>query len=285
MAIKVVVDSASDVDAEEAKVLGITLLPMQIQFKDEEFLDGVNITHRRFFEKLIESDDLPKTSQINEFRFEECFRELTANGDEVIAIVLSSKLSGTYESACKAAERFGGKVFVVDSLNATIGERILLEYCLRLIAEGKSATEVVGIIESAKHNIKLLALVGTLKYLQRGGRISKTTAFAGELLNVKPVVAVEDGEVKLIGKALGSKKGNNLLDRLIESSGGIDFSMPYAVAYSGLDDSVLNKYLSDSVHHYESKTDKVPAYMIGSTIGTHVGSGAIAVAFFSEENK
>ena len=99
MAIKVVVDSASDVDAEEAKALGITLLPMQIQFKDEEFLDGVNITHRRFFEKLIESDDLPKTSQINEFRFEECFRKLTANGDDVIAIVISSKLSGTYESA------------------------------------------------------------------------------------------------------------------------------------------------------------------------------------------
>lgn len=285
MAIKMVVDSGSDIDLDEANELGITLLPMEIKFKDEEFLDGVNLTHRRFFEKLIESDDLPKTSQINEYRFTECFEELTADGSEVIAVVLSSKLSGTYDSACKAAQKFDGKVFVVDSLNVTIGERILFQYGLRLVKSGKSAAEVVDELNHRKHDIKLLALVGTLKYLQMGGRVSKTVAFAGALLNVKPVVAIEDGEVKLIGKALGSKKGNNLLNDLIQSSGGINFDLPYATAYSGLDDSTLNKYLEDSAEQYKGKTDHVPVYMIGSTIGTHAGPGAIAVAFFAEDNK
>lgn len=279
--IKVVVDSASDIDLSEAESYGITLLPMEVKFEDEEFLDGVNLTHRRFFEKLIEYDDIPKTSQINEFRFKNCFSDLTKNGDKVIVITISSKLSGTYNSACKAAKEVGN-VFVIDSLNATIGERILIELCLKLIADGKSVEEVTEILEKKKHDIKLLALVGTLKYLQKGGRISKTVAFAGELLNVKPVVSVIDGEVKLIGKALGSKKANNLLDRLINESGGIDFNLPYAVAYSGLDTSTLDKYLSDSSDHWQNKTEKIPRYMIGSTIGAHVGPGAIAVAFFRE---
>ena len=281
MSIKVLVDSSSDIDIEEAKAMGVTLLPIEIRFKDEEFLDGVNLSRRRFFEKLIESDELPKTSQINEYRFEECFGELTKDGDEVIAFILSSKFSGTYDNACKAAKKFGDKVHVIDTLNATIGERILIEYGLRLIKEGLTASEIVEILNRRKHDIKLLALVGTLKYLQMGGRISKTVAFAGELMGVKPVISVEDGEVKLVGKALGSKKGNNLLDKLIESSGGINFDLPYAVAYSGLDDSLLKKYLEDSAQHYADKTDNVPIYMIGSTIGTHAGPGAIGVAFFA----
>ena len=280
MAIKVVVDSACDIDAEEAQRLGVTLLPIEVRFKDEEFLDGVNLSHRRFFEKLIETDELPKTSQINEYRFNECFERLTADGDEVIAITLSSKLSGTCENARKAATAFGGKVRVVDSLNACIGERLIVEYCLRLVAEKKDVDEIVRTLDERKHDVRLLALLETLKFLQMGGRISKFTAFAGGLLNVRPVVAVEDGEVKLVGKALGSRNGNNLLDRLIVASGGIDFDMPYAVGYSGLEDSLLKKYLGDSAQHYVGKTESIPEYMIGSTIGTHVGPGAIAVAFF-----
>lgn len=284
MAVKFIVDSASDVDLEEANDRGITLLPMEIRFSDGEYLDGVNLSHRRFFEKLIEEDDLPKTSQINEFRFKECFEKITRDGDEAVVIVISSKLSGTYESACKAAQEFKG-VYVVDSLNACIGERLVLEYGLRLAKAGKSAFEIATELDRRKGDIKLLALVGTLRYLQKGGRVSKTVAFAGELMGVKPVVAVENGEVKLVGKALGSKKGNNLLNKLLESSCGIDFDMPYATAYSGLERSTLDKYMEDSSQIYEGKVDHVPTYMIGSTIGTHVGPGAIAVAFFSKKGK
>lgn len=281
--IKILVDSACDIDAEEADRLGIYLIPMQVRFGSEEFLDGVNLSKRQFFEKLIETDEMPQTSQINEFRFEEQFKKLTADGSEVIAIVISSKLSGTYSCAVKAAKKFGGKVFVVNSLNACIGERILALFALRLVNEGNhSAAEILNLLDEKKKKIQLLALLDTLKYLRKGGRISAVSAIAGEMLSIKPVVSIINGEVKAIGKALGSKKGNNLLNRLVDSCGGIDFDMPYALGYSGLTDVYLQKYLKDSEKLWSGKTDNVPAYMIGSTIGTHAGPGAIAVAFFAK---
>lgn len=283
--VKILVDSASDVTEEEAKNLGISMLPMEITFGDETFLDGVNLSHERFFEMLIESADLPKTSQINEFRFNEEFEKLTSDGSELVVITLSSKLSGTYNCARNAAKNYAGKVFVVDSLQATIGIRILCEYAIRLVKEGRSAKDIAKLLDDKKAKIKLMAVLGTLKYLKKGGRISSLVAFAGEMLSIKPVVSVVNGEVKLVGKAMGSKKGNNLLTQLVEKSGGIDFSMPYALAYSGLSDEFLNKYLKDSKPLWEKHVDSpesIPSYMIGSTIGTHVGPGAVAVAFFAK---
>ena len=283
--VKILVDSASDVTEEEAKNLGISMLPMEITFGDETFLDGVNLSHERFFEMLIESADLPKTSQINEFRFNEEFEKLTSDGSELVVITLSSKLSGTYNCARNAAKNYAGKVFVVDSLQATIGIRILCEYAIRLVKEGRSAKDIAKLLDDKKAKIKLMAVLGTLKDLKKGGRISSLVAFAGEMLSIKPVVSVVNGEVKLVGKAMGSKKGNNLLTQLVEKSGGIDFSMPYALAYSGLSSEYLNKYLKDSKPLWEEYIDKIeniPSYMIGSTIGTHVGPGAVAVAFFAK---
>lgn len=283
--VKILVDSASDVTEEEAKNLGISMLPMEITFGDETFLDGVNLSHERFFEMLIESADLPKTSQINEFRFNEEFEKLTSDGSELVVITLSSKLSGTYNCARNAAKNYAGKVFVVDSLQATIGIRILCEYAIRLVKENRSAKDIAKLLDDKKAKIKLMAVLGTLKYLKKGGRISSLVAFAGEMLSIKPVVSVVNGEVKLVGKAMGSKKGNNLLTQLVEKSGGIDFSMPYALAYSGLSSEYLNKYLKDSKPLWGEHIDKIeniPSYMIGSTIGTHVGPGAVAVAFFAK---
>lgn len=281
--IKILTDSAADIDLEEAKELGIDFIPLQIQFGDEEYLDGVNLSHREFFEKLIECNEIPKTSQVNKYRFTEKFSELTQNGDEVIVITLSSKLSGTYNSAVSAAKKFADRVYVVDSLNVCIGERILCKYAIQLVNEGKlSAKQITAELDEKKTKIELLAVLDTLKYLRKGGRISSVTAFAGEMLSIKPVISVVKGEVKLIGKAIGSKKGNNLLNQLVNRC-GINFSMPYALAYSGLNDEYLKKYLNDSEHLWKGKTDNIPSYMIGSTIGTHVGPEAIAVAFFGEK--
>lgn len=206
MVIKLVIDSASYFDLEDTKRLGITLMPMEITFGDETYLDGVNLTHRKFFEKLIESAELPKTSQINSFRFEECFEELTSNGDDVLVITLSSKLSGTFNSAKQAAKKFEGKVYVVDSLNACIGERILCEYALRLIEKGLNIEEIVKELENSKNKICVLGLLDTLKYLKKGGRISAVVAFTGEMFSIKPVVSIKNGEVKLVGKAMGIEK-------------------------------------------------------------------------------
>ncbi|MCI8558529.1 MAG: DegV family protein [Lachnospiraceae bacterium] len=282
MAVKLVIDSSSDIGKKEAEKLGIHMISMSILFGDKTYMDGVDLSGRDFFEKLIESDELPTTSQINMFQFEECFSELTADGSDVVAVTLSSKLSGTYAGAAAAAGSFPGKVFVVDSLNASLGERILIQYAVRLLKDGASAKELVEKLEDARHRIKLMALLGTLEYLQKGGRISAVTAMSGAILQIKPVIAIMDGEVKMIGKAMGSKKGNNLLIQLIEKSGGIDFQMPYATAYSGMDDSLLQKYLKDSASLWEDELDHIPSYCIGSTIGTHIGPGAIAVAFFAK---
>ena len=280
MAIKLIVDSASDIDKAEAEKRNIIMIPMEVTIGGETYFDGVNLTKNEFFEKLIETDDFPKTSQINKYRFGEVFAAAVEDGSDALCITMSSKLSATYQSAVDAAKAFGGRVRVVDSKNACIGERVLIDYAHELTAQNLTLGEIESNLNSAKSKIKLLALLNTLQYLQKGGRISAMTALAGGLLKIKPVVAVTDGEVKLVGKAMGSKKGNNLLAQLIGNCGGIDFDMPYVVGYSGLSDDLLKKYLADSEYIWQGHTDSVPVYQIGSTIGTHVGQGAIAVAFY-----
>lgn len=281
MAVKILVDSASDIDAEEAKELGVELLSMEVEIEGKKYMDGVELTHRQFFEKLIESSELPRTSQINPFRFEEKFAELTEQGHDVVAITISSKLSGTYSGAASAAKKFSGRVFAVDSLNASLGEKILCRYALELAGKGASAQEIASELEKARRRINVLARLDTLHYLKKGGRISAITAIAGQMLSVKPVIGIVGGEVKMVGKAIGSKKGNNLLNSLVEKK-GVDFGMPFLVAYSGLSDIVLNKYIEDSRHLWEQGTNSIPVSPIGSTIGTHIGPGAIGVAFFEQ---
>lgn len=282
MSIKIMIDSASDINQAEANEAGLILMPMEIKFDEEEFLDGVNLLPTEFYEKLIESDTLPKTSQINPYRFEEAFEKIVHNGDECVVITISSKLSGTYASAVQAAKKFPDKVYVVDSLNACIGERLLCQYAQRLLAVGKTAKEIAEELDVAKGKIHVIAMLNTLEYLKKGGRISPTVAFAGKLLSIKPVVALVDGELKLVGKAIGSKKGNNLLNTHVQESSGIDFDMPHGIVWSGLNDTLLQKYVEDSAALWKGHTAELPKYMIGSTIGTHVGPGAIGVAYFGK---
>lgn len=280
--VKILFDSASDISLAEANAMGAELISIKIRFGDEEFSDGVDLTREEFFEKLSGSDKLPQTSQINPAEFAAAFEKLTADGSEVVCITLSSKLSGTFKNAVGAAEKFGGKVFVVDSLNASTGEKILCQYALRLVKEGLGAAEIAAALDEEKGRIRVLAVLDTLKFLKMGGRISAVTAFAGEMLSIKPVIGIVDGEVKLLGKAIGSKKSGNLLTKLIKEN-GVDFSMPHGVMWSGADDTMLKRYVEDSRDLWAAETDSLPAYMIGSTIGTHIGPGAIGVAFYSKK--
>ena len=278
MKIRMITDSASDLLSPHRPE--VTVLPMTITFGEEQFRDGVDLTHRQFYEKLIEGEELPTTSQIAPAQFEEAFRDAVEAGESVVAVVLSSKLSGTYQSACIAAEEFPGKVFVVDSANATIGERILVERGLELMDQGLEAAAIAAKLDEEKADIRLVALLDTLEYLKRGGRVSASVALVGGLLAIKPVVAVQDGEVVVLGKARGSKNGNNLLVQEIQKTGGVDFSRPYRLGYAGLDDGLLQKYIADSAALWTDHADRLPIGTVGGTIGTHVGPGAIAVAFF-----
>ena len=280
MSVRIITDSASDIYQSEALELNIDVLPLKTIFGTEEYRDGIDLSHEGFYHKLIESDVLPTTSQIPPFDYEEAFRAAVENGDDVVCITLSSKLSGCFQSATIAAEEFPGRVVVVDSLNVAIGQHCLIDLAVKARDAGKSAAEIGAILDKEKHNIRLVALLDTLEYLKKGGRISSTAALAGTLLNIKPVIAVEDGAVAILGKARGSKNGGNMLMSQVEKAGGIDFSKPYWLAYTGLSDALLNKYIEDSAALYKNKTDYLPVHTIGSTIGTHVGPGAIAVAFF-----
>lgn len=280
MAVHFIIDSASDITPEEANAMGITMLPLKVVFGDTEYADKYDMTHTQFYEKLIESDVLPTTCQIPPADFEDAYKPILAAGDDIVVITLSSKLSGTYQSAVIAAMDYPGRVFVVDSASVCIGERILLEYGLPLVKQGLSAEEIFHRLMEQTGKIRVLALLDTLEYLKKGGRISAATALAGSLLSIKPVVTIKNGEIVMVGKARGSKQGNNLLRQLIEKAGGIDFNRPYCLAYSGLSDTLLQKYIADSADLWQGHTDRLPISTVGCVIGTHVGPGAIAVAFF-----
>ena len=280
MSVKIMIDSTADVSAEIEKRL--LTVPLTITFGDEEYVDKVTICHQQFYEKLIESDVLPTTSQATPEVFAEAFAQAVAAGDSVVAITISSKLSGTYQSAVIAAQDYPEKVFVVDSQNVTIGAGVLAEYALRLADSGMEAREIAEKLLIERENVRLVALLDTLEYLKRGGRISKTVAFAGGLLSIKPVICIRDGELSILGKARGSKHGNNLLVREIEEAGGVDFERPLLLGYTGLSDAMLKKYIADSAFLWQEHVDALHTTVVGSVVGTHAGPGAVAVAFFKK---
>ncbi len=275
-----IVDSGADILPAEAKELGITHVPLKVLFEDTEYRDGVDLSHREFYEKLIEGDVLPTTCQIPPAEFGDIFREVAEAGDTAVVITISSGCSGTYQSACIAAAEFPGNVFVVDSRSVSLGQRILTLRGLQLRDQGFGAQEIARQLEAEREKLRVLALLDTLEYLKKGGRISAATALAGSLLSIKPVVTVEEGQVVMAGKARGSRQGNNLLRELVKKCGGIDFSRPICLAYSGLSDELLQKYIADSAELWQDHLEKLPIATIGGAIGTHVGPGAVAVAFF-----
>ena len=280
MGVRIIVDSGSDMEAAYAAEHDVTVVPLKVAFSDGEYAQDVDLSRDEFYARLVESDEIPSTSQVPPVEFQRLFDEAVAAGDDVVCVCLSSKLSGTYDSACLAAAAHPGRVFVVDSLNATVGERVVAERALSLRDEGLSAAAIAERLEVERGEVCLVAVLDTLEFLKKGGRISAATAIAGGLLSIKPVIGVVDGEVAMLGKARGSKQGNNLLRQKIAESGGVDFSRPIWLGYSGLDDTLLRKYVADSRELFDTAVAEPPTTHVGSVIGTHVGPGAIAVAFF-----
>ena len=295
MNVELIVDST--VDVPEHIRSRLTVVPLTIHFGQEEYLDGVTMDKHRFYERLVESDVLPTTSQASPAAFDREFRDAKAQGDALrnkrkvvskeiggsaVVLTIAAQLSGTYQSACIAAAEYDN-IYVVDSGTAAIGAGILAEYALTCLDRGMDAAGLARALEQKRQDVCVLALVDTLEYLKRGGRISKTTALAGGLLNIKPVLTIENGEILLVGKARGSRQGNNLLVEKIHACGGIDFSLPILLGYTGLTDVFLKKYVEDSRALWENGTDRLDSTLIGGVIGTHAGPGAVAVAFFRKK--
>lgn len=279
MSVKIIIDSTTDLIPSVKERMDV--VPLTIRFGEEEFIDGVTIDHKMFYEKLIESDVIPTTSQATPTAFVPYFDKIKEDGDSAVVITLSSKLSGTYQSACLAAEDYDN-IYVVDSGNVAIGAGVLVEYALELLDAGMSAEEIANKLNEKKDDVVLVALLDTLEYLKKGGRISAAVAFAGGVLNIKPVVSVDKGEIVMLGKARGSKQANNLLVQEIEKAGGVDFDRPVLLGYTGLSTMLLDKYIEDSKSLWAHAKSELSSTVIGSTIGTHVGPGAVAVAFFKK---
>ncbi len=280
MKVRIIVDSSADLTADIKKQL--TVIPLTVAFGDTEYIDGVTITHTEFYEKLIESDVLPHTSQASPAAFAEVFKEITQNGESAVVLTISSKLSGTYQSAVIAAADFPDNIYIVDSKTVTIGAGVLAELALKYAQSGLSANEIAQKLQNERDNVRFIALLDTLEFLKRGGRISKTTAFAGGILSIKPVICIQDGEIKVLGKARGSKQANNLLVSEIEKAGGVDFNKPLLLGYTGLNDTLLQKYIADSKALWEGNADHLRTTVVGSAVGTHAGPDAVAVAFFKK---
>lgn len=278
MSVRIVTDSTADMTAVGKR--RVTTVPVTILFGQEAYADGVNITQAEFYKKLTEGDVLPTTSQPSPSLFEAVYADAAAAGDSVVVITISAQLSGTYQSACIAAEDYDN-VFIVDSRNAAMGSGCLVELALRLADSGMEAPEIAETLTRERENIRLIAVLDTLEYLKKGGRISGTVAFLGGMLSVKPLIAVEDGKVAMIGKARGNKMGNKLMISEIEKSGGIDFSKPMMLGYSGLDDQLLQSFIADSEALWEGCPRPLPQTMICSVIGTHIGPGAVGIAYFA----
>ena len=280
MSVRIIVDSTTDV--QESIRPRLCVVPLTVHFGDEEYIDGVTIDHKVFYEKLVESDVLPTTSQATPAAFSDLFRDVADAGDTAVVLSISSKLSGTYQSAVIAAQDYPERIYVVDSQSAAIGAGILAELALQAADSGMDAPSIARYLEQEREKVCIVAMLDTLEYLKRGGRISKAVAFAGGLLSIKPVISLDDGEIKILGKARGSRQGNNLLVQEIEKAGGVDFGKPLLLGYTGLSDVLLMKYVDDSKSLWENGTNDLHFSPIGSVIGTHAGPGAIAVAFFKK---
>lgn len=257
------------------------VVPLNVRFGETEYIDGITITNEEFYEKLEKAEKLPTTSQPSPEVFRKVFQEVTDAGDEAVLITVASKLSGTCQSANIAAQEFDN-IYVVDSGNVAVGSGIMTEYALRLVEEGKSAKEIKEILDNEKGNVHLVAMVDTLKYLKMGGRISGVVAFAGELLNIKPIVEVYDGVIQQISKARGTKMGNQVLIQEINKVGEVDFTKPVLFGHSGQSDVRVKQFLESSQDFWKAGNVPDHSVLMGSVIGAQAGPGIVAIAFFKK---
>ena len=205
MSVRIITDSTSDLTPEVRVRVGV--IPLSIRFGEEEYIDGVTITTDEFYRKLSGGSVLPTTSQATPASFEKLFRETVEAGDTAVVITIASGLSGTYQSGVIAAEDYPGKIFVVDSENVAIGAGILVEYALKLADQGMEADRIAAELTKLRSKVYLVAVVDTLEYLRKGGRIGRVASMLGSVLNLKPIISCDaDGAYYVVSKARGRVK-------------------------------------------------------------------------------
>lgn len=280
--IRILTDSAADLTAAELNAPGVTVVPMTVTFMDGSSQeDDGTMTKDDFFARLASDSKLPRTSQPSPSAYIQAYEDAAAVGDEVIVITIAQKLSGTFQSARLAAADTDFAPYIVDSESATQGEALIVREALRLRDEEHlSAEEIFNALEQFKKRVRIVAIVDSLKHLQKGGRLPAAVAIVGGALGIKPVLALKDGEIKLVDKGRGRPGALVSMFKQLDKQGGIDPFYGYTLIYSD------DKQLVAPVHHYLHKNLHLTGGRIGQigpTIGTHVGPGVVGVVFVAKE--
>jgi DegV family protein with EDD domain len=280
-----VTDSTAGIPADLVKKYNITVVPLQVIFGTETFRDGIDLTQDEFFERLKAAKTLPTTSQPSVGDFEEAYKPLVEDPgvDSIISVHLSSALSGTHNAATQAAERFkadgGKKISVVDTQTVYMAEGMMVLDAARDAEQGKSHEEIVSNIERTKHNAKILVLVDTLEYLQKGGRIGNARAFLGGILNVKPILHVEGGSVQPLEQVRTRRKAMDRLVALgVEGAKGRPCRICIGHAQAPEDAKVLASMVREKMNVTEEYSSD-----LGPVISTHTGPGVLGFVYFPTE--
>lgn len=280
MAIRIIVDSASDFDLAAAKEKQIDIVPMSIQFGTSSYLDGINLSKPTFYQLLEVEKESPSTAQPTPADFLNLLQEIKEHGDEALVISLSSRLSGTYQSAVIAKEMCGYEpIYVVDSLSATAGIQLLAEHACRLRDQGRTTGEIAAELDTLKGRIRIFAIIDTLEYLRRGGRLSSLQAGLGTVTKLKPVISVREGAVAVVGKAFGTAAATKQLLKFL-SEHPIDPTLPTFALYSN-DESRVDEFLP-KLRELRLLPQDLRRVSIGPTIGTHIGPGAVGMAYVEQ---
>ncbi|MCJ8011259.1 DegV family protein [Paenibacillus sp. KQZ6P-2] len=275
----IVTDSTADIPEELVSKYDIHVIPLRLMFGEETFEDGVDISAEVFYKRLVQSDQLPTTSQASPADYMHVYQNIMTMhpGSPIISIHISSGLSGTYQSAvlAKSLMEDPPEITVVDSKSASYGFGLLVVHAARLAAEGKSVDEIVSSVEQMRQQRKLYFLVDTLEYLQKGGRIGKAAAIIGNLLNIKPILSIdEEGIIYAVEKVRGRKKAiARMIERFQEDLGGIQ-NINVAVGHTA-DPATADPVLEELSRHYH--LGEVVLTNIGPVVGSHVGPGTLAV--------
>jgi len=279
MTVKIVTDSVADLPPQVVKELGITVIPLNVRFGEEVYRDGIDITTEQFYERLRHSKILPVTSVPSPATFAEAYDKLAEETDEILAIMLSSKLSGTYDVALQSIGLMKQKcrVEVIDSKTATMAEGFIVMRAAQAAQAGASLDEVIDVTRSTIPRVDFLAAFDTLEYLQRGGRIGKATAFLGSMLKINPIITLRDGVVEPAGRTRSRAKA---IERFY------DFAMSYAhIEEMAVEDTACPDEAEALVKRLSSKFPKERIYRSKMTpvIGTHTGPGLLLVAVLGDK--
>lgn len=275
--IKIITDSSADLPKEVFRELDIEVLPLLINFGEESYLDGVDITIDELFERIDEGEVFPNTSQVTPVRFQEAYKKYLDEGYKIISIHLSSNMSGTYQSACIAKELLESEdIYVIDSQTVTSGLALLAYRAAKLRDRGMSIEEIVHDLEEMKCRISESLCFESLDNLVRGGRISKTVGVVTGMLGIKLILDVKDGLMSVKDKVRGNKKAVKRIIKDIEELGPMD-DMPVVLINVNYDEvyNEVKEYLEDNnINFIQTK--------VGCTVGIHSGNHASGVFFFAE---